>query len=166
MLSAISLLVLLSLTSSEFGSQAVVAPKKIDEFKDICCEDEEARLDYFAIELQHNPSAQGVIIFYGGQLYRSCWYGGPRYGERRPRYGEAEARAARLKPYLTNSRHLDPERIVVVNGGFRESWMAELWLVPTGAKTPVPTPTLDRKDIRYRRGKVARREFHLQCVVG
>ena len=141
-------------------------PKKLDEFGDVCCEDEKARLDYFAIELQKHPNAKGYIIFYGGQRYPSCWYGGRRYSGRRPRLGEAEARAARMKPYLTNTRRLGPKDIVVLNGGFRESWMAELWIVPNGAKPPSPTPTLLRKDIRYRRGKVTRREFQLQCAEG
>lgn len=101
-------------------------PKKVDEFADVCCEDEKARLDYFSTELHNNPGAQGYIIFYGGRRYGSCWYGGRRYVARRPRFGEAEARAARIKPYLTNQRKFDLERIIVMNGGYRESWMAEL----------------------------------------
>lgn len=136
-------------------------PTKVDEFASICCEDEKARLDYFSTELQNNPGAQGYIIFYGGRRYESCWYGGQRRGARRPRFGEAEKRAARIKPYLINQRGFDPQRITVVNGGYREAWMAELWIVPGGAKPPVPTPTLQRKDIRYRRGRVTKREFQL-----
>jgi len=141
-------------------------PRKFDEFGDICCEDEKARLDNFAIELQNNPEARGYIIFYGGQRYPSCWYGGRRYNARRPRFGEAEARVARIKPYLVNLRGFSPDRIVVVNGGFRESWMAELWIVPSGAQPPTPTPTLQRQDIRYWRGRVTLREFQLQCMEG
>ena len=154
------------LSSSLIAGQLPIEPRKFDEFADVCCEDEKARLDNFAIELQGNPNATGYIIFYGGQRYPSCWYGGRRHAARRPRFGEAEARAARMKPYLTNTRGLDPKTIVVLNGGFRKSWMAELWVVPNGAKPPSPTPTLLRKDIRYRNGKVTRREFQLQCVEG
>jgi hypothetical protein len=154
------------LCSSLIAAHRPDEPRKLDEFRDVCCEDEKARLDYFAVELQKNPNAKGYIIFYGGQRYPSCWYGGRRYAARRPRFGEAEARAARIKPYLTNTRGLDPKDIVVLNGGFRESWMAELWIVPNGAKPPLPTSSVLRKDIRYRKGRVTRREFQLQCVEG
>ncbi|SRR6266542_915967 len=148
------------------GTTAQDGPKKVMEFADVCCEDEKARLDYFAVELQKDPIAQGYIIFYGGRRYPSCWYGGRRYRARRPRYGEAEARAARLKPYLTYQRGLSTERVVVVNGGYRDSWMAELWIVPKGAIPPVPTPTLAKRDVRFRKGKVTKREFQLQCMEG
>jgi hypothetical protein len=59
-----------------------------------------------------------------------------------PRRGEAEDRVARLKPYLVETRGIDPQRIVIVNGGYRENWMAELWIVPRGTNPPQPTPTL------------------------
>jgi hypothetical protein len=138
---------------------AVDEPREIDEYGDVCCEDEMARLDGFAVELQNNPEAQGYIIFYGGRSYSTCYNHRPRI----PRRGEAEARAARIKPYLVIHRGLNPERIIVVFGGFRESWTAELWLVPRGSQAPAPTPTLQPRDIRYRRGRVTRREFRRQC---
>ena len=84
---------------------------EVDEFRDICREGEKARLDNLAIELQNNPEAHGYIIFYGGRRYPSCWHSGRRYGARHPRFGEAEARAARMKPYLVNLRGFSPERI-------------------------------------------------------
>lgn len=61
-----------------------------DSFGDINCEDEMARLDNFAVALQNDPSSKGLIVFYGGRRFRG----------RLPKRGEAEARAARLKPYL------------------------------------------------------------------
>jgi hypothetical protein len=139
-------------------------PRKFDEYADICCEDEEARLDSFAIELQNNPGATGYVIFYGGRRYSSCWYDYPRHRPRVPFKGEAEARAAAIKRYLTDSRGMDQERVVVVKGGFRESWMAELWIVPKGAKFPAPTPTLKPEQIRYSKGKP--RTFRERCGEG
>ena len=68
------------------------SPRKFDEFGDINCEDEMARLDNFAIQLQQEPSWRGYIIFYGGRRFRG----------RLPRVGEAAARAGRMKPYLVN----------------------------------------------------------------
>ncbi len=131
----------------------------LDAYGDICCEDEMARLDALAIELQNSPHFRVYIIYYGGRRYSSCYNHRPRI----PRRGEAEARAARIKPYLVNQRGLDSERIVVLSGGFREPWTAELWIVPRGARPPVPTPTIQPRDIRYRRGRVTRREFRQQC---
>jgi hypothetical protein len=130
-------------------------PRKIDEFGVINCEYEMARLDNFLIALQNEPPAMGYIIYYEGR----------RYGTKRPRVAEAETRAARMKPYLIDQRGLSPERLVMINGGFRESWTAELWIVPGGATAPVATPTLRRRDIKFRRGRVTRREFRLQCMV-
>jgi len=141
-------------------------PRKIYEYADICCEDEKARLDYFAVELQKNPKATGHVIFYGGRRYSSCWHDYPRHRSRIPYKGEAEARAAIIKPYLVNQREIEPERIVVVNGGHRQSWMAELWIVPQGAKLPAPTPKLTPEDIRYRKGRLKEQAFFERCNEG
>lgn len=126
---------------------------KFDEYGDICSDDEKARLDNFAGQLQSNPELQAYIIFYGGRCYSSCGYDYPRHRPRRPIKGEAEARAARIKPYLVNTRGLDPESIFVISGGHRESWTAELWIVPKGGKPPTPSPTVQPQDVKYRRGR-------------
>ena len=128
--------------------------QKFDEFGDINCEDEWARLDNFAVHLQNEPAAQGYVIFYGGRLFRG----------RVPRRGEAAFRAARMKPYLVNSRGIPDERVIVLDGGFRESWEAELWIVPPGASPPSPTPTVSRGSVRFRKGGVKLRQF--SCLMG
>lgn len=139
---------------------------KLDEYGDICSGDEKARLDNLAIELQNNPAFQVYVIFYGGRCYSSCGYDYPLHRQRRPRKGEAEKRAARIKLYLVNTRGLDPERVFVISGGYRESWMAELWIVPKGAEPPIPTPTVQPEDIEYRTGRPTKREFLLGCKGG
>ncbi len=132
-----------------------------DEFGDVCCDDEKARLDNFTIQLQNHPEAQGYIVYYGGRrhIYPYCHSSRMRI----PRRGEAEARAARLKPYIVATRGLDPKRIVVLNGGYRETWMAELWIVPKGANPPSPTTTVQPQEIKLRRGKVKKRDY--ECEV-
>src|SRR5687767_6168394 len=65
-----------------------------DTMGDVDCESEMARLDNFAIQLMNEPSTRGVIIFYGGRLFRG----------RLQRRNEAAARAARMKPYLVQRR--------------------------------------------------------------
>ena len=126
---------------------------KFDEFGDINCEDEMARLDNFAIQLQNTPSAQGYIIFYGGRRFRG----------RLPRVGEAGARAGRLKPYLVNRRGIPAKQVVVINGGYQESFTVELWIVPAGAEPPEPGSPVPASQIKFRKGKVNKRQF--QCNI-
>jgi PEGA domain len=101
-------------------------PKRFDEFPSIAFDDDKARLDQMAIELQNSPGSQGYIIAYAG---------------RRSRPGEAERMGKRAVEYLTTTRGISRDRLVFVNGGYRESNAFELWLVPQGAEPPRPTPT-------------------------
>ncbi|HEV8589203.1 MAG TPA: hypothetical protein VGQ72_10040 [Pyrinomonadaceae bacterium] len=110
-------------------------PRKFDEFGNINCEDELARLDAFAIELQNQPNLIGYVIIYGG-----------RTGRR----NEAKARAARMYYYLVRSRGMDRKRVVTVDGGFRETLMGELWLSKPGAPVPVATPTVRAEDVKLK----------------
>jgi len=98
-------------------------PRKSDEFGEIARDDEKARLDNFAIELQNSPGAQGYIIGYGG---------------RRARSADGRARAERARDYLTRTRGIDSSRVVIVDGGQRESGSTALWIVPPGAAPPRP----------------------------
>jgi hypothetical protein len=124
---------------SSQATTAVVAqripegPRRFDEFPSIAFDDDKARLDNLAIELQNNPGAQGYIIAYAG---------------RRSRPGEAERLGDRAVRYLTVTRGISRNRLVVVNGGYRESNTYELWLVPQGAEAPRATPTIDPADLR------------------
>jgi hypothetical protein len=52
---------------------------------------------------------------------------------------------------------------VVINGGYRELWEAELWIVPKGATPPTPTPTIKVQDIRFRRGRIKKSDY--ECEV-
>ncbi len=103
--------------------------REFDEFGKIRAEDENARLDNFLLELQMDPTASGYIISYGGQASRP---------------GDAQKAAARAKNYLIKKRGLDPGRILTTDGGYREESMTELWIVPSGAEPPQPTPTIER----------------------
>jgi hypothetical protein len=131
------------------GSASLKTPRKFDEFGDINCEDEMARLDNFALQLQNAPSAQGFIIFYGGRRFRG----------RLPKRGEAAARASRLKPYLVERRGLPTSRVIVIDGGYGEAWHAELWINPAGMQPPQPLPSLPIEKIKFRKGKANPRDF-------
>lgn len=111
-------------------------PREGREF-DVCCsctfDDQKARLDNLAIELQNDPSATTYIFGYGG---------------RTSRVGQADYLVSRARDYLVTQRGIDPARIIVVNGGFREEDCVEMWIVPSGAKAPEPRPTLQPGDVR------------------
>ncbi len=114
--------------------------RKIDEFGDIPCDDELARLDSFLNDLNGNPDSTGYIVVYGG-----------RKGKR----DEAKARLARISYYLEKNRGLAPVRFVTVDGGFRESLMGELWIVDPGDEPPVPAYTVADRSVRLKgRAKV------------
>lgn len=103
--------------------------RKLDEYGGLTPKEENARLDKFTIELQMDPSSQGYIIAYGGRTGRA---------------GDAQKAADKAKGYLVNKRGLDAGRIVRVDGGYREQPALELWLVPSRAPLPKPTPTVKR----------------------
>jgi hypothetical protein len=113
---------------------------------DVCCscsyDDQKARLDNLAVELQNDPSTTTYIIAYGG---------------RTSRIGLADRLLTRAKEYLVTKRGIDPSRIVVLNGGFKEENCVELWIVPSGATLPQPSPTVQAGDVRPARGTPSRR---------
>jgi len=100
-----------------------IKPRKFDEYYDIARNDEKARLDNYAIQLQSEPGAQGYIIV---------------YPSRRAKSDEAQARATRISDYLVNSRGIDNSRFTITMGAARDGWLTELWIVPPGAQPPVP----------------------------
>ena len=102
-----------------------------DQFQPPAFDDVKARLDNLAIELQNAPTSQGYIIVYSG---------------RRSRAGQADRLATRAKNYMVKERGIDSSRLVVINGGYRESDYFELWLVPQGAEPPQATPTVQPGD--------------------
>ena len=101
-----------------------IQPRRADEFGEIQRDDEKARLDNFAIALQNEPGAQGYIITYAG---------------RRSRPGYAQKHGAFARDYLVNTRGIEANRIITLDGGYRESVSVELWIVPPGATPPAVT---------------------------
>ncbi|HEX8147207.1 MAG TPA: hypothetical protein VF591_08515 [Pyrinomonadaceae bacterium] len=116
--------------------------RKVDEYGNIKFNDEKARLDNYAIELQNDPTAQGYLVCYGGRTGRT---------------GEAQRRCDRAKNYLVNTRGITADRLVTVDGGFREELTVELWVVPSGATPPAASPTVDPSEVRTTRGTTRRR---------
>ncbi|MBC7798624.1 MAG: PKD domain-containing protein, partial [Pyrinomonadaceae bacterium] len=100
--------------------------KVVDEYGKLKPNDEKARLDTFAVELQNNPNARGLII---------------AYGTGRNPARNAQARIAFALRYLTQTRGIDAGRIDTVDGGASSAERTQLYVVPAGATAPTPTPT-------------------------
>jgi hypothetical protein len=91
-----------------------------DQYNDLRFNDEKARLDNFAIQLQQEPGATGYYAIWG-----SC-------------EGEGQRRADRAVDYLVNTRGIDASRIrTVVDPNCRETLTVELHICPAGVN---PTP--------------------------
>jgi len=99
--------------------------KKFDEFGEIARNDEKARLDNYAIELQNDPSRTAYVIVYPGQGNRS---------------EQVQTQRTRIVDYLVNSRGFNAGRIITIVGPPRDEMMVELWTCPQGATPPKPAP--------------------------
>jgi hypothetical protein len=101
----------------------VQTSRKFDEFSAIARNDEKARLDNYAVELQNDPTSSAYVIVYPG---------------RSGRLGDVQKHTTRVVDYLVNSRGSDARRIVTLVGRTRDELMVELWIAPRGATPPSP----------------------------
>jgi hypothetical protein len=104
----------------------VQVPRKIsstlvDYYPPIKRDDEKARLDNFAIQLQNDPNAKGYIVVYGGAKAKPA---------------EKQKRIKMAYDYLVTTRGIGGDRIVTMEGGVRDVTTTELWIVPLGADPP------------------------------
>lgn len=105
-------------------SQGFNEARKYDEFssRELSSDDVSGRLYQFAQELLKNSQLRGYIVGYSepsqsrGDHLRHT-YGVERYVE---------------------DHGLDPRRVTVIDGGFRDRRATELWFVPEGASPPKP----------------------------
>jgi hypothetical protein len=100
---------------------------KFDEYGDLKVTEEDERLDLLVQQVGREIETQIYIVVYAG---------------RRAHIGDALARAKRIKDYLVKVRGIDKERIVTVDGGYRERLTVELFGRLKGGATPTPSPTV------------------------
>ncbi len=94
--------------------------RRFDEYSLISFRVEKARLALFADQLKSEPGTMGFIVTYG----------------RRNTRADITRRAERAKNYLVKKYGIEPRRIEIVFGGYRERQTTELWIAPTGAPRP------------------------------
>ena len=121
----------------------VIVAQEFDECNNCSNNDQKARLDNLAVELQNDPSTRAYIIAYAGRMSP---------------LGQVEKLISRAREYLVSHRGIDASRLTVVNGGFREDDSVELWLVPSGAAAPQATPTVQMGEVNPGKKSARRRQ--------
>lgn len=146
---SIILLLVLTLFPVALTAQEADVRRDYDEFGLVCCEDVRQRLDNFMIELQNDPGASGVVMFYGGLKHPTCenWN-----KNRLPRRGELSFLITTIEKHFM-FRKFPLNRITWINGGYKEELTVQLWHMSKGATIPSPKPTVLKKDIKFKAGR-------------
>lgn len=110
------------------GVERVEVPKpfRFDLFESKSFDDDKARFDNYAIQVQSIPDSQAYIIMYQGTDKASVTR------------GDVDKLSKRAMDYLVKARGIDPRRLQITKWGTKEKTTYELWIVPPGAQPPVP----------------------------
>ncbi len=129
------------------------AAEMFDEFGWVPCEDLRSRLDNFLAALSNRPGSMGFVFVYEGK-YEVTLYSkrGSRRETRLPVFGEAAHRTNIFRVHF-GFRKFDPDRYLFIDGGFRDSYAVQMWIVPHGARPPSAKPTVEL--MTYKKGKFA-----------
>jgi hypothetical protein len=101
-----------------------IKPYTCDEFMAKSADDDKARFDNCAIQVQNTPDAQLYIIIYPGT---------DKLSTTRNTYDKL---SKRTMDYLVKTRGLDPRRVTIVKGSSVGRTTYQLWIVPPGAQPP------------------------------
>jgi hypothetical protein len=96
------------------------------------------RLDALSEYLRADDGAIAYLVSYGGRV--SC-------------RGEALARARSARTYLVSNGRINPARIKIIDAGYHDEWVVELWLAPKLAP-PLTTESISKNDGHLSRDKV------------
>jgi hypothetical protein len=105
----------------------------VDQFGVKNSEERSMRFDNFFQQISRRSGSVGYIVLYCGKM---C-----QYGEI-----EAHMRGIEIKISL---RQFERSNLVIVNGGFREKFDTELWLVENGSSPPEIRPTVNIKYVSF-----------------
>src|SRR5262245_23170683 len=95
--------------------------RKFDEWHDIPFSDEKARLDNAALQLRRDRGYIIYLVIYAGK--NAC-------------VGEAQARGMRAKNYLVRKRHVSPQQVIWIDGGYQDTVTTEVWVWPPKMSRP------------------------------
>lgn len=147
----------LAFTASAYSQEA----RKIDNFSKIACGEFQMRMDNILAELQNSPDSKIYVLYYGGRYRReySQWNQESRKYEKlnlkypHPDDGINWAKAIPLffENYIPRKEFRDfvRDKIILINGGYREQTEVDIWIVPKNVKLPEPTLTIDEEFIKF-----------------
>lgn len=147
-----TLLIALLLSTTNFSQNAT----KVDEFGYIYCGDRIRLHNIYHNEIATTPQTKIYIIYYEGLREFTRWNSKTKKYEEilePPTFGSALNGAKEIPLYLKMVYKVPSNRFILIDGGFQERFIMEIWNVPDGAEVPKPTPTLTRKDIKFAKGK-------------
>lgn len=152
-------------------------PKKIREFGLETCDYTQERLDVLLSEMLENPNLQAYIISYDGYYIspnkkkQIIWqWGLPRiyffkgYIKARQQDKPLEIYDASGVKKILDFSKVDESKITYINGGYREKYSVELWIIPANGKLPKATPTVDPKDKKFKGFKINKKST--VCIEG
>ncbi|MBV8857420.1 MAG: hypothetical protein JOZ02_10850 [Acidobacteria bacterium] len=115
------------------------SPLLFDRFGHVRCKEEVVRLDNYIEALKGKPDTAAIIIGYGG-----------RNDTKR---NEIVSRLLGIKNYLIKSK-ISNNRIIILNGGYREELNIELWILPNKENaTLLLHSTIRSQDVRFKKGR-------------
>ena len=133
-LSSVLLLACFSpLSTNNARTTSVITP--FDAYGNICWEDEQARLDNFAIQIQKDPTLVGYIVVYAGRI--SC-------------LDESKYRGNRARNHVLK-RGVDPKRVIFKDGGYRPDIQTVLHLQPKDKPDYEINPGLKKDEVLIKR---------------
>ncbi|HKO62113.1 MAG TPA: hypothetical protein VJV03_13195 [Pyrinomonadaceae bacterium] len=102
-------------------------PKKVDSYGLIPFDQVRRKLDLFAVALKKQPGAMGYI----------------RFSRPKNNLDEVQKAAEEAKQYLVERFDIEKDGIRIDDGGTREEFMIELWLIPLGSYLPKVSPNIN-----------------------
>jgi hypothetical protein len=115
--------------AQQASKPTVLAPDKYDEWGDVPFPNERTHLDKIAYQLKEWPLSVVYLVIHAGK--KSC-------------KGEAQARGVRASDYLLK-QHIEPERIVWIDAGWRRDMTIDVWIWPRQLGRPSSSTDKDLK---------------------
>ena len=111
-------------------------PRKFDEIRTLAPGDLAARLDNVAINFQRESlDIVLYLIAYAGR--RAC-------------VGDADRLNLRAKTYLVSKRGVASQRVILMDGGYLDRPVLDVWMLPSHVSPPSAMPNIDRKLVRVK----------------
>ncbi len=139
------------------SSAQIEEARNVAEFGTIPCGHFNALADVTHQEFNDSPNSAIYVIYYEAKnttvTMSNKKTGKSETKTLNPIRGDALGRARELPLYLKTAYGVPEDQVKFINGGYKEEFVMEIWIVPKGAKPPTPQPTVEEKDVKFRKGK-------------